>query len=387
MFLGPDGGPREGAIRLPPEKLNIPPAIPEEDEEEDSSSQVFEDEDEHRGLAQRLTKKISRRFSDLFAIRPQDTHHTTNGPSSSHVAVPLASTSGTRLDRTRTFSTSRTNGSAYGYGSNYRSRLASNATWNGRRASLQSSLRRRRGSTFDNIGDGTDGFELNFAQRLLLANENAVTNIADLWVAAAMNVDNEDPFESDSETEQNDNFTEPNADESHDVDSRTNVESFLPDGDNETDSIAASHSPVSTPRPHRPSIAASTTSFRPSSHRPSVSFSPAIRSAIPRRLSSGVPSIFSHPGVKAPPAILDAQRLLLSPVDTLHSSSLAPGGAETLETITESPLAASTDLEAFVSEKTPSLMSQLPIIVIIQYGVMALHTTSHDQIFMSYLVS
>ncbi len=380
MFLGRDGGPREGAIRLPPEKLNIPPPIPEE---EDSSSQVFEDEDEPRGLAQRLTKKISRRFSELFASRFPDIHHTSNGPSSSHPAMPLASTSGTRLDRTRTFSTSRTNGSAYGYSNNYRNRLASSATWNGRRASLHSSLRRRRGSAFDSVRDGvTDGSELNFAQRLLLANENAVTNIADLWVAAAMNVDNEDPFESDSETEQNDHFTEPIS--SVDVDSSTNLESIIPDGDVETDSIDASPSMASTPRPHRPSIAAS---FRPSSHRPSVSFSPAIRSAVPRRLSSGVPAIFSHPGVKAPPAILDAQQLLLSPVDTLQHDSLAPGGLDTLETISESPLAASTDLEALVSEKSPSLMSQLPIVVIIQYGVMALHTTTHDQIFMSYLVS
>ncbi|KAI9507077.1 hypothetical protein F5148DRAFT_1150032 [Russula earlei] len=38
--------------------------------------------------------------------------------------------------------------------------------------------------------------EPSFAQRLLLANENAVTNIADLWVAAAMNVDNEEVFEN-----------------------------------------------------------------------------------------------------------------------------------------------------------------------------------------------
>ena len=117
LFLGRDGGPREGAIQLPQEKLNIPPPIPEE---EDSSSQVFEDEDEPRGLAQRLTKKISRRFSELFANRSPDIHHTSNGPPSSHPAMPLASASGTRLDRTRTFSTSRTNGSAYGYSNNYR---------------------------------------------------------------------------------------------------------------------------------------------------------------------------------------------------------------------------------------------------------------------------
>ncbi len=176
--------------------------------------------------------------------------------------------------------------------------------------------------------------ELNFAQRLLLANENAVTNMADLWVAAAMN---DNPFESDSETEQKDHFTEP---------------------------ILVLR--VSTP--HRPSIAASiSASFRPSSHRPSVSFSPAIRSAVPCRLSSGVPAIFSHlAGVKVPPAILDAQQLLLSPVDTLqYDASLAPGGHDALETISESPLAASTDLEALLLEKSPSLMSQLPIFVII----------------------
>ena len=130
--------------------------------------------------------------------------------------------------------------------------LASNATWNGRRASLHSSLRRRRGSAFDSVRDGvTDGSELNFAQCLLLANENAVTNIADLWVAAAMNVDNEDPFESDSETEQNDHFTEPiSSAHGIDVDSSSNLDSIIPDGDVETDSIDASPSMASTPRPH-----------------------------------------------------------------------------------------------------------------------------------------
>lgn len=38
-------------------------------------------------------------------------------------------------------------------------------------------------------------------------------------------------------------------------------------------------------------------------------------------------------------------------------------------------------------EKQPSLASQLPILVIIQYGLLALHSTTHDQVFLSYLVS
>jgi hypothetical protein len=38
-------------------------------------------------------------------------------------------------------------------------------------------------------------------------------------------------------------------------------------------------------------------------------------------------------------------------------------------------------------ERPPSLTSQLPILVIIQYGLLALHSTTHDQVFLSYLVS
>ena len=101
--------------------------------------------------------------------------------------------------------------------------------------------------------------------------------------------------------------------------------------------------------------------------------------APPRRPSTNnVPSIFAHPGVKTPTAVLDAQLLL--------DSSIEQPLTDPLQTIAESRQASQVD-EELVTEKPPSLMSQLPIIVIIQYGVMALHTTTHDQIFMSYLVS
>jgi len=110
------------------------------------------------------------------------------------------------------------------------------------------------------------------------------------------------------------------------------------------------------------------------SHRPSVSFM-----APPRRPSTNnVPSIFAHPGVKTPTAVLDAQLLLDSNIEQPFTDSL--------QTIAESRQASQVDVE-LLTEKPPSLMSQLPIIVIIQYGVMALHNTTHDQIFMSYLVS
>ncbi|PPQ77975.1 hypothetical protein CVT25_015442 [Psilocybe cyanescens] len=381
LFLGHDGGPREGAIRLLPEKNANHPPIPEEDIS--PQTPVFED-DGPRGIA-RIHRKFSRRFSDYFANRVPDAHQSPESPLD-QPPLAMSSTPNTRLERTRTFSrTSKTNGSAYGYGGAYRSRLASNATLDARRSSFSSSMRRRRGNNFDGVRDSvTDGADLNFAQRLLLANENAVTNIADLWVAAAMNVDNEDPFEADSDIEEegdeeNDELAEP-----------------MPRAETlDSDAGTTTTTPKTTPpiarlsRPHRPSTTSSLhppSSLRHSSpmpHRPSVSFSPMAPSSSRRPSTTNVPSIFAHPGVKKPPAVLDAQQLLLtSDIDTTPIDPLTPIAETRLSSQTHSQA----DVES-LAEMAPSLTSQLPIIVIIQYGVMALHTTTHDQIFMSYLVS
>ncbi len=71
-----------------------------------------------------------------------------------------------------------------------------------------------------------------------MANENAVTNIADLWVAAAMNVDNEDPFESDTEMGSDEDSGE------EALDAEENAEHVLVDDD------AISASVISTPTRH-----------------------------------------------------------------------------------------------------------------------------------------
>ncbi|RXW15886.1 hypothetical protein EST38_g9972 [Candolleomyces aberdarensis] len=283
-FLGPDGGPREGAIQLGPEKDDPHPTIPEEE------SVVLEspfEEEESTGLT-KLTRKISRRFSNIFAKRVSDAHTPGQNIASTSVSVPLNSPP-TNSDRARSFSrTSRANGSAYGYSGAYRHRLASNPTLGAfRRGSLASTLRRRRGSNFDAVRDSTETPDLNFAQRLLMANENAVTNIADLWVASAINADNEDVFESDEE-----------------------------DG------------------------------------------------------LEGGNDLLEGEGL----AVLEAQRLL------------SGEGDEHLGTIAESGQTSQVDAES-LREPPPSLASQIPTLIIVQYGVMALHTTTHDQIFMSYLVS
>ena len=366
-FLGYDGGPSEGAIKLQPEKNTIS-TIPEEPV---SPSIPLDDEEEPRGLT-KLQKKISRRFSDYFSQRVPRPEPPLNQP-----AVPMAIPN---AEGGRSFSrTSRANGSAYGYNGGFRSRLASNVNFNPRSGSLSTLTMRRRRSTFDNTRDPpTEGSDLNFAQRLLLANENAVTNIADLWVASAMNVDNEFPFEVDSDIEDGDT-------NSFDLGvPMTRTETITSDNDASLPGPPPFGYRTSRLPPHisdsfspRTINSLQSSSLRQSSsvsHRPSVSFL-----ATPRRPSTNtVPSIFAHPGVKTPTAVLDAQLLLDSTIEQPPTDSLQP--------IAESRQVSQVDVE-ILAEKPPSLMSQLPIFVIIQYGVMALHNTTHDQIFMSYLVS
>lgn len=214
-----------------------------------------------------------------------------------------------------------------------------------------------------------------------MANENAVTNIADLWVAAAMNVENEDPFETDEdEGTRSDGSTE-SLDLGEPLIGIDDVTSTTPTGRGRRFSrsrIAQNTSP--TRRPSNllgyggASLRASSNLTSPQRRSTSRVFTNRHTSisGLPssRRLSGTVPSIFSHPGVRSPPAFLETQRL----VSTMD------------EPLTLSGEGAQIDAES-LEGKQPSLASQLPILVIIQYGMMALHTTTHDQIFMSYLVT
>jgi hypothetical protein len=220
-----------------------------------------------------------------------------------------------------------------------------------------------------------------------MANENAVTNIADLWVAAAMNVDNEDPFETDSEDEDALDLDE---DSPFDI-----QETFL------DDSPTTRRNQPQGVRSHRPSAASIRGSafgspLRPTQSRQSQHDSPLRNQALgpstsvqfqtlgsplvsPSRRPSSVamPTIFAHAGVKTPAAVLDAQQnqQLLTRTDTRETRG------ENQPLISERA-----DVESLV-EQPPSLMSQIPLLVVAQYGMLALHTTTHDQVFMLYLVS
>ena len=188
--MGPDCGPREGAIRLL-EKASgsteetVTPTTPVTPFEEGPS--------QPHGILPTLREKLSRTFS-ISSRRASEVPQPIGSPSP---AVPLSTTpKGTPRARSES-RMSRANGSAYGYGGAYRKRLSSVTT---RRGSIAYSIPRRRDSTREgDVPPSSVGTDMNFAQRLLMANENAVTNIADLWVAAAINADNEDPFEPEDE--------------------------------------------------------------------------------------------------------------------------------------------------------------------------------------------
>lgn len=398
LFLGPDGGPREGAIRLPVEKIGT---IPEEEESVPGTPVVGSPE--RRSMYGSLRHKFSGRLSGYFSIRGQDAQEGSSTPRQEPEPVPLTITPSNSANKMRTApSTSRANGSAYGYGSSYRNRTSAYSI--GNRGSVAASLRRRRESNFEGMPSSvaTDR-DLNFAQRLLMANENAVTNIADLWVAAAMNADNEDPFESEEEFEDEpDNVEGEEArpfssalDELEDEDT-PGAQGTIPVPRNNRFSRRESHTSAHSKRPlssaarrpprlnspRRPSF-----SGRLSIHRQrSSQFSPRLPNEEPgtpppmhRRVSGSMPPIFAHVGVRTPPAVVEAQQLLA------QLEEQAP--AETLEPIMESQRAQAAQAEAEVLEAEPSLMSLLPVSIIIQYGLLALHSTTHDQVFYLYLVS
>jgi len=255
-------------------------------------------------------------------------------------------------------------------------------------------MRRRRGTNGD--GSATDTRSqhepTNFAQRLLMANEMAVTNIADLWVAAAMNVDNEEVFLSDEEMELSEDELEsgraPALGEAEvslagvEMGRTQTMDSVGPSprlGLPRTSTIESSVSRGrlgSAGTEHR-NIAGSRGRFstRSPGARETV---PIVRPRSTRAYStasSQMPSIYSNAGVRAPPG----GHQVSVPLQT--TADLEEPFAEGLRPISEG----NTPLDEQV--KAPSAFKQLPFMIILQYGMLALHSTTHDQVFLSYLVS
>ena len=341
-----------------------------------------EGDEERRSIIDSLRRKASHKFSGYFAQRVHDAYAPNASPAPS---VPMSSAIPTSRAGSRI---SRADGSAYGYSGSYRRRFTNAGTLGlgNRRASASSSLRWRRGSTYDGSQSMVETGDLNFAQRLLMANENAVTNIADLWVAAAINVDNEDVFEFDSEGGSEDGEILGSDEEIGEDDTPTRR------GRSSNRLPLHSHRHSVHREPPSPALRFQVR-VSSSGARSPVAQSPGTRhmsafaadGAPPdlQRRSNSIPVIFSHSGVRIPPAVLEQQKM-----HTIRTDEPSPS-RDVLAPIIEGRQdsqgsASSTDT---IIEKPPSLASQLPLLVIVQYGLLALHTTTHDQVFLSYLVS
>ena len=233
----------------------------------------------------------------------------------------------------------------------------------------------------------------------MIANENAATSLPSLWVAAAINVENDDPFfDSDDEAV---------SDDEEDY-SETPVTGTSRQRSRSPTGTQVSPSPSSPARSRQNSAGAGRAYGRSfsvlSSRRPSNAYAPFARfpsltmtaadlgsHETPRRPSTPhaiLPPIYANTGVTTPPALLDA--LGVSKEAALYDSNADPF-QEPLSPIVEGQVSsqAMPMYDTAIEEKQqPTFQwTLLPMFIIFQYFILALHTTSHDQVFLMYLTS
>lgn len=384
LFLNYDGGQREGTIRLPTEKdvgaaatglggvvkrtfafmaacilRRKRPAIELTTEDDDEAADAAEAgesglaplSDGPRGPGYR---RASRRSSAWSAARP---------PSSAAHRVGA--------------------GSAYGYDARRRTS----------RARGGSPTRSHLGTEYEDINPS----DFTFPERLLLANEANVFNISDLWVAAA--TQNEDNYSVAHFEDADDEDEGEEADESRIEYDDTTEASYFPQSANpsvenlkeraarplsrQADITQPSQSGGSPMRPP-------TSVLSPTSRRVSAG---GVRRRRASTASSAMPAIFANTGLEPP------SHNLLSPGPRDTSSPLPGGGPSPFSPMKTIPERQSASASASVAtlphldnshvadEKPPSIYAQMPLALIAQYALLAMHASTCDQVFMSFLVT
>ncbi|KAJ9474100.1 putative membrane protein [Pseudozyma hubeiensis] len=249
---------------------------------------------------------------------------------------------------------------------------------------------------------------LSFAQRFLLAQDDSVFTISDLWVAAAINGDEayEDVFEDDEDEMDTQSYDDGSVNED------SIAEESIDEEDEEEEENEASA--LLAPRHLAPRNFAQRKLSRAGMSDAGRSYTSSARPKSMRRTSGNrVPSLYANTGVEGGP---------LSPAYGLASPSVenvgGPLGGQqrsdsawdpTLAGIPEShsnrnslsvphrspggaspgsqrhSMAFSTHTAA--ASKPVSLFTLLPTIIIAHYGLMAFHSSTFDQVFMAFLVT
>ncbi|KAG9102144.1 hypothetical protein FS749_014922 [Ceratobasidium sp. UAMH 11750] len=263
------------------------------------------------------------------------------------VGVPLG-------ERTWTQSSALSGGS--GYGDMYRSRFGVGVRHRVSTTSWISAVARRNTGADDSGethgGGEPEEREPRLAERLLMANELTVTSIGDLWVASALTMD----------AEEDEDVEDPN---DHFVSAEDALES------QHSSAISEGTARARSAEPRARSVSASRRTVR------SVSGA-AFRNHHPHSLALSTNNSTSH--LVSYPAIL-YNTGLRSPSPAFNLISEAPDtssapNVDVLQPIFEGKPAGFEAQQVETGEERKSL-----------YGLLALHSTTHDQVFMSYLVS
>ncbi|EUC61676.1 MFS MFS-1 protein [Rhizoctonia solani AG-3 Rhs1AP] len=248
-----------------------------------------------------------------------------------------------------------------GYGEPYSSRFGNGFRHRFSTASLVATARRRAGIDEDledmYAGNEPEGQEPRLAERMVMANELTVTSIGDLWVASALTMDVED-----DDLGEFDDQSAPDGDSSAIT---SNTVRAAPITEHRARSVSAT-------RRVALSVEGNTLA------RDNRPYSLSANNSISRLQLNSYPTIFQNTGLRSP-----------SPgFDTLDASGATGGNLTNVDVLQPIIEGKPVGYESQGSESTiPSLFSQLPLVIIFQYGLLALHSTVHDQVFMSYIVS
>ncbi|CAE6517078.1 unnamed protein product [Rhizoctonia solani] len=250
-----------------------------------------------------------------------------------------------------------------GYGESYRSHFGNGFRHRFSTASLVAAARRRAGIDED-LGDTYAGYEPEvqeprLAERMVMANELTVTSIGDLWVASALTMDMED-------------------DDLGEFDDQP-----APYGD--SPAITSSTARAAPITEYRARSVSATRRVAPSGNGSGLArdnqlhtLSLSANNSVSRLQLNSYPVIFQNTGLRSPSPGFDVPDM----------SGVAAGNAANVDVLQPIIEGKPVGYESQSSESTtPSLFSQLPLIIIFQYGLLALHSTVHDQVFMSYIVS
>ncbi|EJD41419.1 hypothetical protein AURDEDRAFT_90322 [Auricularia subglabra TFB-10046 SS5] len=203
----------------------------------------------------------------------------------------------------------------------------------------------------------TDTSDMNLAERLIAANEHQVTSMSQLWVAAAISTEaavEEDALEFESDDE----------------------------GPGTPPSQPGTPTPPSkfssserVPLLHHSSSNLATGRSYSGLNRSSSGLAPRTYSGVHRTASTATstiyPAIFANAGVELPPTFLDEEEdeAIVEEDDAASVRTEVPAATQPL------------------LQEESSALKQIPMLVVLQYGLLALHTTTHDQVFYSYLMS